>query len=184
MPSSNSSAARKGSARADEDGFTILETIVVLAVCSIALFSFWALAMRISTAFSVAGNSGASALKATTLDRALRSFCARVEPPFWAKAPADSFQDGGAALRFFDGDPDSTLKINAVSAAGSEVKSVLFATDKTKLKIDGFDSFSVEPLLSADGRAAGLSAAFGCGGKEYQCRALFSSWSLLGEAKE
>jgi type II secretory pathway pseudopilin PulG len=174
MPSSNSSAARKGSARADEDGFTILETIVVLAVCSIALFSLWALSMRIGTAFSQAGNSGAAALRATNLDRALRSFCARVEPPFWAKAPADSFEDGGATLRFFDGEPDSILKISAASAAGSEVK----------LKIDGFDSFSAEPLLSADGRIAGLSAAFGCGGKEYECRALFSSWSLMGEVKE
>jgi type II secretory pathway pseudopilin PulG len=184
MPSSNSSAARKESARADEDGFTILETIVVLAVCSIALFSLWALSMRIGTAFSQAGNSGAAALRATNLDRALRSFCARVEPPFWAKAPADSFEDGGATLRFFDGEPDSILKISAASAAGSEVKSVLFETDKAKLKIDGFDSFSAEPLLSADGRIAGLSAAFGCGGKEYECRALFSSWSLMGEVKE
>lgn len=177
MRSSNSSAANEAPP-SRESGFTILETMVVLAVCSIALFSLWALAARLGSAYVAAGNSGAATLKATTLDRALRSFCARVEIPFWARIRADTFSDGSAAVAFLDGDPNSSLSLRASSSPGSRLKDVSIEAGKTALRLEGFDSFSAEPIRFADGRIAGIRAKYGCGGTERECRALFSSWSF------
>jgi hypothetical protein len=180
MRSSSSSTANEASP-SEESGFTILETMVVLAVCSIALFSLWALATRLSSAYVKAENSGAATLKATTLDRALRSLCARVEIPFWSKIQGDDFSDGSATVAFLDGDPNSYLRIRSSSSPGSRLKDVSIETGKTALRLEGFDSFTAEPLRSADGRIAGISIKYGCGGTERESRALFSSWSFAGK---
>jgi prepilin-type N-terminal cleavage/methylation domain-containing protein len=169
---------------ADEAGFTIMEIMVVLAVCSIALFSLWALSMRIGSSFAKAGNSGAASVKAATLDRALRSLCARVEIPFWAATKAEAFSDGAATIPYLDGEPASALRIEVLAEPGSRMKDVRFDAGSLKMGFDGFESFSAAPLRSADGRLAGVLATFGCGGSDYECRALFSSWSLTGKEAE
>lgn len=183
MPSSGSSSASEPRPRSGEEGFTILETLVVLAVCSIALFSLWALAMRLGTAFSASGTSGAASLKAATVDRALRALCARARPPFWAKLQKDAFTEGQAAIPYLDGEPSSFLRLGSAPQAGSFTRRVLLEAGDTRLIMEGFDSFAVEPLYAA-GRLAGIVASYSCDGREFTTRALFSSWSLVGEAHE
>jgi type II secretory pathway pseudopilin PulG len=158
-----------------EEGSTLLETVIALAIFSIALFALWAMSTRISTAYSTAQAASASAERAELLDRGLRSLCARVSLPFWAVLPDDVLSPDGSrvSLPFLDGEANSTLVIT------HDEKEVLIDASGTKLRFEGISELKLSAIKSASGALAGLKADFISGGKEYSCRAPFSSISLV-----
>ncbi len=163
-----------------EAGFTLLETMIALSVFSLALFALWAVGSRLAAGFIKAGHAGSAAARAELVDRGLRSFAARVNPPFWAAPlinPAlaqSAIGSESLSLAFLDGSMDSKLEI------GFSQGSLSIGAGQNRLSFSGIESARLYPLLNAKGRVAGIRAAYLIDGQAYESQALFSSLSLSG----
>jgi len=139
--------------RENEEGFTLLETLVAMVVLSILGVGVWA---AVTVSAQGAAGSRASARAGTQvlqIDDRLRACVGRVRAPWWMPAPAVEESDGGWRIACLDGDPGKSLGISWKTA-------VLSIDDGgTVSRYVGFTSVHLTPAVHMDGRPYGVELA-------------------------
>ena len=162
----------------NEQGFTLVEVIVALALTGTLLLVVWAAA---SGGMWTAGRIGAAVsrnIEMAQIDRAVRDLAQRVAVPYWAKAPRVQTTSSRMRFSFLDGDPD------AWASFSFDDGSLVLDDGKSRLVFRGIETAS----FSFDDRPAGTSPPLEIilrirGGKNARIVAPFgtSPFPLVGE---
>jgi prepilin-type N-terminal cleavage/methylation domain-containing protein len=137
--------------RANDDGFTLLEVLVGMAILSLLGIGVWS---AITVSFRSAERVHASALASAQMlqiDDRLRECAARVRAPWWIGPPAIQAAENTWRIAFLDGTPDKEL---VISWDGH----VLLINDGTYVsRYPGYSSAQLSAAQDAEGRVFGVT---------------------------
>jgi prepilin-type N-terminal cleavage/methylation domain-containing protein len=137
--------------RASEEGFTLLEVLVGMAILSLLGVGVWT---AVTASFRSAERLQASALanaQILQIDDRLRDCTVRVRAPWWAEPPSIQAAEHTWRIAYLDGKPEKKLVV-------SWNDRVLSIDDGACVsRYPGYSSASLSAAVGADGRVFGLT---------------------------
>jgi prepilin-type N-terminal cleavage/methylation domain-containing protein len=165
--------------RRTEDGWTLMEVLVAMAVLSLLALGAWnAAAVSLRLASGIRERT-LEASRLLELDDRLRALASRVRTPYWAGGHGVSLADGGCRVAWLDGDPQKGL----LMAFRDGVLTV--GDGETAASYPGFRRAAFLSALDAEGRPYGVSVDLETeGGRALAVTGRFGGAPVRGGAPE
>jgi hypothetical protein len=157
----------------NDEGFTLVETLVSLFVFLTAVIMVWGFSFTLGSYFLKASANAKEAEKTLQFDTVFRAAVARITVPFWEGKALTVDDPYHLIIPWVDGIEDKKMEIHY-----SE-KTLRINTGDIEFILNDTDAFRAENLKDSSGLLTGIRIIYSRSGKEYVSASMFHAWPLV-----